>query len=162
MFVCLSGLLGKPLNMKTILIVFWCPCMSFANGKSSEFISTKWKSSKFYYFLNTVIRQLHYHKFIFYCPYPKSRLLLSLRVLPPHCLFPGSTLQQPQQHQSARALFYADPQLGPVLPSTLAMISCSLPTFHQMDWQPYWTLKDKKQELSRVQVGYCTLGGQIT
>ena len=46
-----------------------------------------------------------------------------------HCLFRGSSLQQPWQHQSARAVFYADPQLGPVLPRTLAVTSHNIPTF---------------------------------
>ena len=34
-----------------------------------------------------------------------------------HCLLRDSSLQKPEQRQSARASFYADPQLGPVLPS---------------------------------------------
>ena len=33
-----------------------------------------------------------------------------------HCEKLGSILQQGWQHQSVRELFYAEPQLGPVLP----------------------------------------------
>ena len=46
-----------------------------------------------------------------------------------HCLFLGSSLQQPGQHQSTRALFYTDPHLGSVLPRTLAVTSHNLLTF---------------------------------
>ena len=49
------------------------------------------------------------------------------------CLFLGSSLQQPWQQQSTRgpgrALVYADPHQGSVLPRTLAVTYYNLPTF---------------------------------
>ena len=46
-----------------------------------------------------------------------------------HCQFPDSSLQKPQQHQSARAHFNAYPQLGPFLLSTLAVLLRHIQTF---------------------------------
>ena len=46
-----------------------------------------------------------------------------------HCLFLGSSLQQPWQQKSTRAVVYAGPHLGSVLPRTLAVTYYNLPTF---------------------------------
>ena len=46
-------------------------------------------------------------------------------VLPTHCENLDSSLQQCRQRQSVRELFYAEPQLGPVLP---------LPPLHWQTW----------------------------
>ena len=83
-----------------------------------------------------------------------------------HCLFPGSTLQQAQQHHSARALFLRRSTAGPSPAQHIGNDIMQPSKFPPHELAAILDIEGQRARIVPsdcwVQVGYCALGGQIT